>query len=444
MSDSEYSRRRRTQALGSRLAIEVFVAIQFFEINIFTVGTFAVSVQKLLSAAVLPFAVVLMRRLRFPLTLLILLVLMLLANSGWYLAQGMFFDSRMLSADASVVLMMVGATVFYTALTIRSNGVALLGKAWVRWGLLTSIVCTFQAVALLPLFNVPAQYLALRKTAIGLVRAVGFKADPNFQALMLVGAALFVVVYWRAGIRQLLTLFILSLGLLATFSRMGMLLFGVVVVALPLTVAVHRGRIVRGSIRTIVTMALAATVVVFAWRGHILPKSLEGFLTERWTDAWSVLHIVVSTGASGLTGAGQHVTSAGSRALVAYGAFRLFRANPFFGIGAERSAPLIYALVGQRNVAHNTYLQFVMVGGAVGVVLLLVYFLPLVMIIRGRSLPERDNGEMERAWISSLWLYILIACAFFFLSLNDNSILLLPPAVALATAHARRVERSSQ
>jgi len=90
------------------------VAIQFFEINLLQVGSFTLSLQKLLSLAVFPVALISCAGGASPASSLPLLSWMVAANSAWYLARGAWYDSRMVTANVSSLLVAFGATVLYT------------------------------------------------------------------------------------------------------------------------------------------------------------------------------------------------------------------------------------------------------------------------------------------------------------------------------------------
>jgi len=420
------------------LAVESWVAIQFFEINLLQVGSFTLSLQKLLSLAVFPVALILMRRWRIPGVLLALALVMVAANSAWYLARGAWYDSRMVTANVSSLLVAFGATVLYTGFAALPDGLARLGRAWVRWALVTAPVCVAQSLGVLPLFNVPPDQLLNRATTIGLERAVGFKADPNFQALMLVVAALSLVIFAPKGGKRSLQLAIIAVGILATLSRMGMLLFVGALCVGPLVRAARTGRLVPTVLRLTGGGLVAVTALVWAAAKGLLPGSLQGFLVERFVDAWRVF-VSLSSGQGGALGIGGQVTSGVARAVLALASFRIFLGNPVVGIGAGRSKDLLSAVSGQFNVAHNTYLEMAMMGGAIGVAFMVIYFVPLAGLWRRRRTSFHSEQAWDRTWGYAMALYLVFAFVFLFLSLNTNSILYVPIAVALATRGRRSV-----
>ncbi len=417
-----------SRALGAALAIETWVAVQFFEITLVQVGGFPVSIQKLVSILVFPFALVLLRRWVIPRVLVVLLLVMVAANSLWYWWHGMMFDSRMLSANITTVSTVFGATVLYTALISSPEGFVRLGRAWVRWSLVTAPICVLQAVHVLPLFNVPAEMLLNRATGIGFDRAVGFKADPNFQALMLVIGALFVLTYHRNRLNRAAQLTVIGVGVLATFSRMGILLFALGFLVGPLAVVTTKGY--RRVARALFAAAGVLCFGVITFMGGMLPRGIEHYIADRFVDAWQVFGALLS-GQTPVTASGAAVSSAMARLLLAAGALHSFLANPWIGIGAGRSKELLVATTGQLNVAHNTYLEMAMMGGVVGILFLVIYFTPLFRLLR-HPVEGLNQSQLGRVRGCGIGLYVVFALVFLLLSLNANSILYVPVALALA------------
>jgi len=422
--------------LGAALAIESWVATQFFEITIVEIGSFALSVQKILALVLLPVALLILRTWRIPLTLGWMAILMCAANSAWYVAHGAWSDPRMLGANIGSILVFFGATVLYSGLAVARDGIARLGKAWARWALVTSPVCVAQSLGLLPLFNVPSELLINRATTIGLERAVGFKADPNFQALMLVAGALYLVVFIRSSMSRTAQLGVIAVGILATLSRMGILLFVGVLLMNTIVAASQRGTALRTIGRALIGGTIVAIGTTFAFLKGALPSGLQSYLTARFVDAWKVA-VSVSAGQDVAAASGAHLSSAAARTLVALGALRVFVQNPVVGIGAGRSKEILVAASGQFNVAHNTYLEMAMTGGLFGIAFLVVYFVPWVLLWPVRRTAFSADAAWNQMWGYSIALYAVFALVFLLLSLNANSILYVPVVVALATQRAR-------
>jgi hypothetical protein len=158
-----------------------------------------------------------------------LLALMLAFNAFWYAVQGDVLNELVVSTNISAFFVFIGALALYTALALDTEGIERLGKVWIRYGLVTSVVCVFQSLSIVPLFTVSSTDLFAREAVGDFYRAVGFKFDPNFQALMLVIASVFVIAFVRRGVQTFLCLALIFIGILSTFSRMGLLMFLLVV-----------------------------------------------------------------------------------------------------------------------------------------------------------------------------------------------------------------------
>jgi len=184
--------------------------------------------------------------------------------------------------------------------------------------------------------------------------------------------------------------------------------------------------------RLVVSGFLVVAAGIWAAAKGLLPDSFQTFIVARFVDAWRVA-VAVSLGQGGALGIGGQVSSGVARAILALASLRIFLANPILGIGAERSKDLLFAASGQFNVAHNTYLEMAMLGGAIGVAFMVTYFIPLLGLWRHRTPSFGPQGAWDKIWAYSVALYLIFAFVFLFLSLNANSILYVPIAVALAT-----------
>jgi O-antigen ligase len=417
--------------MGGVLAIETFVFLQFFELTFISVGGFDLSAQKLLAILLFPLALILIGRVSYAGLLFVLFVLMVLVNSTWYVVNGHALEGRAVSANLSALFVFIGSIVLFTALRVTDEGLRRLGDAWLRWSLVTSAVCLLQALSVFPLLTVPSEQLFMREAVAGFYRGVGFKADPNFQALMLVIGAGFVV---SANLRlriRLPSLVVIFVGILATFSRMGMLLFALTLLFGVWLSDAAAGNPLKGTVRS---LGWAAGVTVFAvliLMTGLLPDSVSDYFTQRFREVASLGQLTALSTSPELDGSG-NPTSAIARGLIALAAFRIWLANMWIGIGAHRSAELVFAETGFRNVAHNSYVELLVTGGLIGFVFLLVYFRPLLSLLPllGSGRDRKDESTSPEAM--SVLLTVLFAVAFLFLSLNYNSVLYLPVVIALA------------
>src|SRR5690606_38387192 len=108
-------------------------------------------------------------------------------------------------------------------LTVSPRSLHAFGWVWVGLSLIVIPITLLQVIEAFPLLTVAEERLHMRRTESGLIRGVGFKSDPNFQAMVLVVG----VVYSQFVVKNLffrwVVVGVLSLGVLGTMSRMGVL-----------------------------------------------------------------------------------------------------------------------------------------------------------------------------------------------------------------------------
>jgi len=288
----------------------------------------------------------------------------------------------------------------------------------------------------LPLFNVPPDQLLNRATTIGLERAVGFKADPNFQALMLVVAALSLVIFAPKGGKRSLQLAIIRgrhLGHALSHGNVALCWCALRGAAGP---GRPHGRLVPTFLRLTRGSLVAVTALVWAAAKGLLPGSLQGFLVERlWTPGECSFPLLGPGGGARHRGT-SHIRS--RAAVLALASFRIFLGTRS---SDRRRAKQGSPLSGERSIQRGA--QYVpgnaMMGGAIGVAFMVIYFVPLAGLWRRRRTSFHSEQAWDRTWGYAMALYLVFAFVFLFLSLNTNSILYVPIAVALATRGRRSV-----
>jgi len=106
---------------------------------------------------------------------------MVAANSAWYLARGGMVRLSHGNRHVSSLLVAFGGEGCCThGFAALPDGLARLGRAWVRWALVTARCAVAQSLGAAAVQRATGQLLN-RATTIGLERACGFKADPNFR-----------------------------------------------------------------------------------------------------------------------------------------------------------------------------------------------------------------------------------------------------------------------
>jgi hypothetical protein len=411
-------------SLGATVGILAVVLAQLVEVSLLQVGDFVVSVQKLASLVLLPLSLVLMGRLRLPLALLGFGVAMLIVNATGHVARGRLMDPGMLSANVSVVMGLLGALVLYTALVVDREGPMKLARIWLAVALVSVPVTLLQVPGYFPLLTVDEASRALRVTESGFIRGVGFKRDPNFQALVLVVAMAFAFHATRRALYRVVALGALFAGIVATSSRMGLLAGVAVIAAYPILCAGFSTR------RFVASLARAAVLVIGLAVGlggfyAYGPASAREYIDRRVGEAAMALVMDSPEEFAGRRG----LDSATERVLIAYGAVRAIRSSLPFGVGAGRTREAMFASVGISKVTHNTYLEYLLIGGVSAVPAFLIYGWVVLGVLR------LAGGEV-RALGGALALSFALMAALLTITSSDYWV---PLSLVLALVHRERM-----
>jgi hypothetical protein len=413
----------RYSDVGVLVAIFAFVTTQFVDISLLSIGAFQVTVQKIVAVLALPLAVVLMGHIRVSRPLAVFALILLIAYCIAYVIRR-DFSGDMVSGAITVLTGFVGALVLYTALTQRSDALAMLGTTWVAFSVCSSSLALLQAAGAIPLFNVPDEYLQTREAigVTGLYRGVGLKYDPNFQALMLLIGLVFSQFYLST--HRLMVSFIVFLGIIATFSRMGVLLALMILAGAPAVRGYIRGRSLSG-VLVASGAALVLLVTIVSLTIALGPTSVRVYVVERADEVYQLMMSLLSGDVSGLLADGQ-LGSAYERFYLATSALVLALENWTVGVGAYRGPSAIFDFSGIEKPAHNTYLEFFLIGGVWGILALLFY---AAFIIR-RIWRLNRFGVLARDRCAFMLLVLTFVVIGFFISLTYNSLLWLPLVVA--------------
>jgi hypothetical protein len=418
----------RYSDIGVLVAIFAFVTTQFVDVSLFSIGTVQVTVQKIVAILALPLAVVLIGHIRMSRGLAFFALVLLIAYSISYLVN------RDLSADLAsgaitVLIGFFGALVLYTALTHRRDALLILGKTWIVFAVCTAVITILQAAGAIPLFNVPADYLQSREAigVAGLYRGVGLKYDPNFQAVMLVLGLVFAQFYLSRHRFPVTVLIVL--GIIATFSRMGVVLGMLILTGAPAI----RVYIQRRSYSRMMLVSGSALVLLIAV-GFLLvvlgPTSVRVYVSERVVEVYELTASLLTGDISGLLADGSS-GSAYERLYLAVSAFFLGLENWMVGVGAYRGPAAIFEFSGVEKPAHNTYLELFLIGGIWGLFAIALY--AAVVIRRLWRLNSFDTLSRERCvFILLTWTFAIVGL---FISLTYNSLLWLPLVLAGALSH---------
>ena len=405
---------------GSRLVIWVFCLTQFADISFGLVANLPMTLQKLLGLCAYPVALVLLRRAPVGVGMRYFGGALLAA----YSVAGLFRPAivgGVISADMGVVIGAFAAYLLYLALGARPEAFDDFLRVWTLLAVVTSGIGLLQVAGLLPTVPAIDKDADFAMMSDGVRRGWGLKADANFQALMLV-IGLATARLARIRYRWLAIGVILG-GLLATFSRMGIVLG---LAALFVTSLLERRRDHRRAVLRVVGryLLVALLLAALATAGIMLglSRSAELFL-ERMSEATSVLDLL----AEGAVEEHQdrNLNSTEARTALLLGSIEIAGENLPFGIGPYQSEPLMYERLGLYNVAHNVYMEWVMIGGVFGLLPPVVF----VMVLRrarrrGRVLADRRGATLL------LVLALVLGIGGLFLSLTYNSFIWLPLALA--------------
>ncbi|MHB9145042.1 MAG: O-antigen ligase family protein [Symbiobacteriia bacterium] len=398
------------------LAVWAFVFAQFVELPLAQTNGFVLSVQKVAAITVLPLAVVFMGRLRIPRGILMLAFGLAVGGAAAYLVSGDFLN--ILSVLLSVGTGAIGALVLYTALTAEEDALQLFTEAWVLAAAGSAILTFLQSLKAVPMWFVPLEYQYMRDTPFGLLRGVGLRFDPNFQAAVLVIGLAFA--QFQSLRYRVVATFMALLGIMATFSRMG-LVAATVALVLPFAVQLKGNKKVKSALRLVLVLGLVAGLVGLAY--YWGPESLRGYIGQRISETVTAFQdpadISVSTQ--------QHLSSAQTRMLLARAAWMLIIRNWYVGVGGNGTRDAIFRVLGKNNVAHNTYLELMLTGGIWGAVTIAIYG-GLIAGVLYRT--RRAVGQTDRVLVLSVLLTITVISAF--LSLNNTSLIWVPLVVVLS------------
>jgi O-antigen ligase len=157
----------------------------------------------------------------------------------------------------------------------------------------------------------------------------------------------------------------------------------------------------------------------------LIPQSVQLYSEQRISDvSEAISYLAAGPSTIPLTG----TTSAENRMLLFIGALTIFFQNGVFGVGANKTDDFMNAIIGIPASVHNTYLEWLVVGGVLGVLTVVFYIAFIVRVLRQSSQAEK-NASRKSFVLTFLFAFGLMA---WFLTLNYNSIMWLPLVIALA------------
>jgi hypothetical protein len=361
-----------SKTVSSRIVVMVFILSQFLSIDLFAVGGFPITLQKLL--ALIFFPVILYG---FGFRSLALKKEIVILTSLYVVTIGLYYLVHMeMSASFFLVLLTTGfnavtAVLLLTAMVEYDEAFAFLGKLWAAFAFITAIITFCQFLGLLPsLHNISVQIYVSHGNYY--YRGTGTLTDPNYTAVLLLAGLGFVLGVPTIRMKPLL-LAVIVLGILGTVSRMGFvgIVLGMLVSPFYLTSNRIRPFLYRFSFVFIIIGLITLS--------YLFPSGASEVILSRIDSTRAVTESIASSDEENDSIEQKEKMKAltpqgGFRYLLIKQAFRGFADNPWFGIGGYKSSRYINDTVGQPYVLHNTYLEFLLAGGIWGCFLLLYFF----------------------------------------------------------------------
>lgn len=396
------ARRRFVVLYGARVAVIAVVAAQFIDLPVAVVGLVPVTLQKIVLFFALPISAGLMGRLVLSKRLLVMIGVMLVVFLAGPLLAGRA-DSEVLSAVAILLAQGIGALILLSAIRLDPAGASTLMRAWVVIAVFSGALTVAQALGVIPLLTVPGSALAEREVGIAnLIRATGLKYDPNFEALMLCLGFAFAQ---RLRRLRLPASAVILAGIVATFSRTGIVVVALTLVLAPLVSSPTDRRAIRGFLgRLAVVVAIGAMITSFSYRQDAVSR----YIRQRVQTAVAV----VESPPSQIQGPTRD--SAQARYLLAIEALHIFKQHPLTGLGAHRLPKYMESRLGIRRAAHDTYLSLLATGGIAGILaVILLWATAWSGLARIRRGVRRGNLDYREAGALALGLLAFFTFAWF-------------------------------
>jgi O-Antigen ligase len=417
------SARDKFRLSGSTIVIVGFVFSQFVDITVGNIGGIVISVQKIEAAFFLLIGFLLLSPIR--------------ARIEWLFVATSFFTAFALalllearvtevaSAGFTLLLSIISAIVLANAISVRTDRLRVFAQAWIWASLITSLLAIGQALGKIPTLVTPGDLTG------ALVRGSGLKADPNFSAMLLVLGLVFSRFYLSRVQRRYVWLLLL-MGLLATSSRMGIIVgAGVVVWSAglpynPLGRQPHATRGLRTWLRVRrLLLLLAAGLVAFSFA----PSKVQTYVQIRGADLTAAYDGIVY-GTVARTSNGSSQTSGSERAQLDRLTLDIFQQHWVTGIGAGQVPLSVEERIGFAKAGHDTYLETAAVGGIFGITALIVYLVALRRLVKRSANDWVDSIDLN----CTMLIFVSMAAMAIVLTLDYNSIFWLPLALVAGIA----------
>jgi Flp pilus assembly pilin Flp len=393
---------RQHEIYAAIVVIVAFVLLQFIQMPLGRWMGVDVSLQKVVGFLVLPLAYCFMAKAAIPRQLILWTGVQLLTGLIAYAALGDYCNINAFKTIALAAMGLICSVILYTALQRRAC-VLLFVRVWVWTAFTFAVISILQALGVLPIWTGDWATLDWHFRIGTFARGVGLKLDPNFAALVM-GLGLWGAYSCLSGYCKHVVLFVIMMGMLATYSRMGLYCLALTLVwavAVDYRLGVYSRKSLLRLVGIIAVVLIAACLL-----------NPEYFVTRMIKAPFEVIQHALH----GDLGRSDDDV----RLMLAAASFDVLREYPLTGLGAFRSIAFMEQYAGLSNVVHNTYLEFMVTGGFWGIVAAILYLaIPLRdLLVVGKSSP----GVALHISIALVFFY-LCSC---FLSLNYNYGLWLP------------------
>lgn len=226
-------------------------------------------------------------------------------------------------------------------------------KTWIFYGLVMSFLAILQTLGLAP--QVQDQVLGLysenyysvdKLNSSSLNRATGLFIDPNFFVVYLLIAS----VLNRYIIKNKYYELLIFLGILATFSRMGLIIYF-------FTYLFSNNMLY--TIKYTFLLTISFILMIF-----ILPESFTFFATDRFLEIFNLQSYLTYNLFDSID-----TNSTIARFLTLIAAKDIFLQNIWFGIGIGNIRDIYEIYLGFSTVTHNTFIEFFIISGIFGLIL---------------------------------------------------------------------------
>lgn len=405
--------------LGVILALFTFIFAQFVEIALFNVGGFQVSAQKLSAFILFPIALLFMRRIEYNKRLIYLLIVVISAYTFSHILN-LRIDDLVLTIF-TLLSGFLGAIVLFTAFSKSDKALKVFAKIWLMFSVVTSIICILQAMGLVPILAVSTTEEALAISG-GVLRGSGLKEDPNFQAFML---SLGLVFFFSLPKKNWIYFIIIIGGVIATFSRMGMVLSVVIILCYYILQSERKidfKSLLKNGVKFLVIITLIGSLVYI-----ILPDNITTFVDNRFQDVGQGINLLFKDQALSILSKQGKMTSGEQRVVVAVSGLVKFSEHYLIGVGAFRTDDAIGEITGFDIVSHNTYIELMLIGGIFGIYTMYLYGKILMRVFKNKLF--KKSGQLEFSFWYMFVITFMLACLL--LSFTYNSIFWLPAVIAL-------------